>query len=31
LTSAVADKELSAEEIKKIRQLLDERAKGGKS
>ena len=31
LTSAVADKELSAEEIKRIRQLLDERAKGGKS
>ena len=31
LTSAVADKELSAEEIKKIRQLLDERARGGKS
>jgi BlaI family transcriptional regulator, penicillinase repressor len=31
LTSAVADKELSAEEIKKIRQLLDARAKGGKS
>jgi BlaI family transcriptional regulator, penicillinase repressor len=31
LTSAVADKELSAQEIRKIRQLLDERAKGGKS
>jgi BlaI family transcriptional regulator, penicillinase repressor len=33
LTSAVADKELSVEEIKKIRQLLDERAgtKGGRS
>jgi predicted transcriptional regulator len=31
LTSAVADKELSPDEIKKIRQILDERAKGGKS
>jgi len=31
LTSAVADKELSADEIRKIRRLLDERAKGGKS
>jgi BlaI family penicillinase repressor len=31
LTSAVADKELSAVEIRKIRQLLDERTKGGKS
>ena len=30
LTSAVNDKELSAQEIRKIRQLLDERAKGGK-
>jgi predicted transcriptional regulator len=31
LTSAVADKELSPDEIKKIRQMLDERAKGSKS